>query len=58
MAPMTRCLADLVAFGKQLISNPDLIERLRRQTPLQPWHDKRFYAPGAAGYIDYSPLAA
>jgi N-ethylmaleimide reductase len=50
--------ADLVAFGKPLISNPDLVARLRRHAPLAPWHAETFYAPGAAGYIDYSPLPA
>jgi 2,4-dienoyl-CoA reductase-like NADH-dependent reductase (Old Yellow Enzyme family) len=50
--------ADLVAFGKAFISNPDLIERLRRREELNPWNVKTFYAPGAAGYIDYPSLAA
>jgi len=50
--------ADLVAFGKPLISNPDLVERMRRRLPWAPWQANSFYAPGPAGYIDYSPLAA
>jgi N-ethylmaleimide reductase len=50
--------ADLVAFGKPLISNPDLVERLRQRAPLAPWNAQTFYAPGATGYIDYSPLPA
>lgn len=49
--------ADLVAFGKPLISNPDLVERLRRKVTLEPWNMETFYTPGPTGYVDYSALA-
>lgn len=48
--------ADLVAFGKLFISNPDLVERFAQNAPLNPWDDKTFYTPGAKGYTDYSAL--
>lgn len=45
--------ADLVAFGKPFIANPDLVERLKNKLPLnQPKFDL-FYTAGAEGYIDY-----
>jgi N-ethylmaleimide reductase len=45
--------ADLVAFGRQFISNPDLPERLRLGIPLNPYNRATFYSPGPEGYIDY-----
>jgi N-ethylmaleimide reductase len=48
--------ADLVAFGKPFISNPDLVRRLREDAPLAPLNRDTLYGGGAAGYIDYPPL--
>jgi N-ethylmaleimide reductase len=45
--------ADLIAFGKPWISNPDLVERLRRGLPLAKADPKTFYGGGEAGYTDY-----
>ena len=50
--------ADLVAFGKPFISNPDLVERLRQDAPLNPPDQATFYGGGAEGYTDYPALAA
>ena len=50
--------ADLVAFGKPFISNPDLVERLRRGAPLDEWDKTTFYGGGAEGYTDYPALGA
>ncbi len=50
-------LADMIAFGRPFISNPDLVERLRVQAPLNPINPKTIYTPGAAGYIDYPFLS-
>ncbi len=50
--------ADLVAFGKPFISNPDLVERLRIDAPLSPLVQATLYGGGAAGYIDYPTLGA
>ena len=49
--------ADLVAFGKDFISNPDLVRRLREAAPLNPFNQKTFYGGGAEGYTDYPALA-
>ena len=45
--------ADLVAFGKPFISNPDLVRRLREDLPLAPGDKATFYGGGAKGYVDY-----
>ena len=48
--------ADLVAFGRPFISNPDLVRRLREDLPLAPLNRETLYGGGAAGYIDYPAL--
>jgi N-ethylmaleimide reductase len=48
--------ADLIAFGKPFISNPDLVERLKRDAPLNEWDKATFYGGGAKGYTDYPAL--
>jgi len=45
--------ADLVAFGRPFISNPDLVRRLREDLPLSPLNRDTLYGGGAAGYTDY-----
>jgi N-ethylmaleimide reductase len=45
--------ADLIAFGRPFISNPDLVARLREGYPLAEADQATFYSPGAEGYIDY-----
>jgi N-ethylmaleimide reductase len=45
--------ADLIAFGRHYISNPDLAERLRSDLPLTPPNRATFYSQGPEGYIDY-----
>jgi N-ethylmaleimide reductase len=50
--------ADLVAFGKAFIANPDLGRRLREDAPLNPLDTKRLYGGGAQGYTDYPTLDA
>jgi 2,4-dienoyl-CoA reductase-like NADH-dependent reductase (Old Yellow Enzyme family) len=49
--------ADAIAFGKDYISNPDLVERLQSGAPLNQWNAETFYAVGATGYTDYPALA-
>jgi N-ethylmaleimide reductase len=49
-------LADMVAFGKDYISNPDLVERFKQNTPLQPWDKSTFYTFDEKGYNDYPSL--
>jgi N-ethylmaleimide reductase len=48
--------ADLIAFGKPFISNPDLVERLKAGAPLNEWDKNTFYGGGAKGYTDYPTL--
>ena len=48
--------ADLVAFGKSFIANPDLTERLRRGGPFNEPDRNTFYGGGAQGYTDYPTL--
>jgi N-ethylmaleimide reductase len=48
--------ADLIAFGKPFISNPDLVERLKTGAPLNEWDKATFYGGGARGYTDYPTL--
>ena len=49
--------ADLVAFGKAYIANPDLVQRLRTHAPLNQPDPSTFYGGGAEGYTDYPVLA-
>lgn len=45
--------ADATVFGGAFLANPDLVERLRANAPLNAADKNTFYAPTAAGYIDY-----
>jgi N-ethylmaleimide reductase len=49
--------ADLIAFGRKFIANPDLVERFRRRAPLNADDRATFYGGGAKGYTDYPTLA-
>lgn len=48
--------ADLVAFGRPFIANPDLVERLRRDAPWNELDRDTLYGGGAKGYLDYPTL--
>src|ERR1700732_5056084 len=50
--------ADLIAFGKLFISNPDLVERFRRGAPLNAPDKATFYGVGSKGYTDDPTLSA
>lgn len=52
---LNRGTADLVAFGRPFISNPDLVARLQNDWPLASPDSATFYSAGAAGYSDYPP---
>ena len=45
--------ADLIAFGRPFIANPDLVERLKADIPLAVPDQATLYTPGAKGYTDY-----
>lgn len=47
--------ADIIAFGRPFISNPDLPERFKNNWPLNSFEDMSlWYTPGADGYTDYT----
>ncbi len=47
--------ADLIAFGRPFITNPDLPERFKNNWPLNPAEDMSlWYTPGASGYTEYT----
>jgi N-ethylmaleimide reductase len=50
--------ADMVAFGKAFIGNPDLVERLRLDRPLTEASAQTYYGGGAQGYTDYARYQA
>lgn len=53
---MAKGLIDAVAFGRDFISNPDLIARLQHKAELNPPRSETFYGGGAEGYTDYPSL--
>lgn len=50
---LKRNYADLVAFGRPFISNPDLPLRLEKNLPLNKLKDDFLYGGGTEGYLDY-----
>ena len=56
IAPLAGGQADLIAFGRAFISNPDLPARLAADAPLNEADTKTFYAGEEKGYIDYPAL--
>jgi len=49
-------LADAISFGRAFLANPDLVERLRRDAPLNEPLVAHYYSRGADGYLDYPVL--
>ncbi len=49
--------AQLIAFGRPFISNPDLVERMKTDAELSAPDYSTFYTPSEKGYIDYPTLA-
>lgn len=56
-AVLERDEADLVAFGVPFISNPDLVERFKKNAPLNSPDFATFYMGEEKGYVDYPALA-
>ena len=48
--------ADLIAYARLFLANPDLPERFEQDAPLNEWDKSTFYGGGAEGYIDYPEL--
>ncbi len=49
--------ADLIAFGRKFLANPDLPERFREHMPLNTDDPATYYGGGPKGYTDYPSLA-
>ncbi|MCG6880850.1 MAG: alkene reductase [Deltaproteobacteria bacterium] len=50
--------ADVIAFGRPFITNPDLPERFKHHWPINPAEDMSlWYTPGPEGYTDYEPYS-
>jgi N-ethylmaleimide reductase len=45
--------ADMVAFGRNFIANPDLVKRLKDGLSLNPYDRPSFFGGDARGYVDY-----
>jgi N-ethylmaleimide reductase len=56
-AVLTAKKADLIAFGRPFLANPDLVTRLRAGANLNAPDMATFYVPGPKGYTDYPALA-
>lgn len=50
--------ADLIAFGRPFVANPDFVRRLAERAPLAELDPGTLYTPGERGYTDYPTLAA
>lgn len=48
--------ADAIAFGRDYIANPDLVERIRLGAELTPADTATFFTSGSNGYDDYLTL--
>lgn len=48
--------ADLVAFGRNFLANPDLVKRIEKGAVLNQPDYNTLYSPGEAGYTDYPVL--
>lgn len=50
--------ADLIAFGRSALANPDLVARFANGDPLNAPDVATFYTAGGKGYTDYPVVAA
>jgi len=50
--------ADLIAFGRPFIANPDWVARIRNEAAVNDLDMSTFYTPGPKGYTDYPSLGA
>ena len=48
--------ADLIAFGRPFLANPDLVRRMELHAEINAPDMATFYMPGAKGYTDYPTL--
>lgn len=50
--------ADMIAFGRHFIGNPDLVDRLHRDLPLFDAPQDAYFGGGAEGYTQFSARSA
>ena len=55
-AALHKGFADLVAFGRSFLANPDFVARIQKGVSLNSVDLKTLYSPGAVGYTDYPSL--
>lgn len=48
--------ADLIAFGRPFIANPDLVYRIQSDAPWSDFNQDTLYTPGPEGLIDYKTI--
>jgi len=56
MAALKNDTADLIAFGKLFLANPDLVDRFAEDAPLNTPDPETFYGGDAHGYTDYPSM--
>jgi N-ethylmaleimide reductase len=49
-------LADVITVGQQALANPDLVERLKADAPLNSIDHSTFYGGDERGYLDYPTM--
>lgn len=57
-AALAQGRADLIAFGRPFIANPDWVARMQSSAPGNDLDMSTFYTPGPKGYTDYPTLGA
>ena len=57
-AILQKGFADIVAFGRSFLANPDLANRIESHASLNPVDLTTLYTPGEKGYIDYPAMNA
>lgn len=53
---LTSGLAELEAYGQMVLANPDFVERLKTNAPMNPPEHTTYYGGDAKGYTDYQSL--
>lgn len=53
---VTTGLADLEAYGQMVLSNPDFVERLKANAPMNEADRNTYFSGGSHGYTDYLAL--
>ncbi len=55
-AQLDEGIADAIAYGRPYLANPDLVDRFRRDAPLNADEMATWYSQGSEGYTDYPGL--